>query len=95
MPQQDIYDVVSLKTDGDKQSMKGFIEEAVRSKQRIKMEQEAMKDIRNEAKDKLGVTPKLFNKLVKAVHKQDLGKEKQEFEEFEAVLELIYPSKNP
>jgi hypothetical protein len=88
----DIYQTVSLKTDQDKKMMKGFIDEAVNAKIRAKMEAEAIRDIRNEAKEKLGISTKVFNKIVGAVFKDSITKEKQDYDEFETVVETLYPS---
>ncbi len=49
----------------DAKTLKGFIEEFVICSDKIKREREAQKDIRNEAKDKLGIKPKQFNMLVR------------------------------
>ena len=89
----DIYDVgLSLKTDQDKKALKGFIDEAVNAKIRIKMENEAIRDIRNEAKEKLGISGKTFNRTVGAIFKDSITKEKQDYDEFETVVETLYPS---
>lgn len=86
-----IYDVVSLNTEGERQSLKGFIDETLNCKRRIKMEQEAIRDIRNEAKERLNVPPKLFNKLVGIVLKDSLQKEQGELETVDELLtELGY-----
>ena len=89
----DIYDVgLSLKTDQDKKALKGFIDEAVNAKIRIKMENEAIRDIRNEAKEQLGISGKTFNRTVGAIFKDSITKEKQDYDEFETVVETLYPS---
>lgn len=91
MPKEDIYDVVSLSTEADCNALRGFIEEAVLCKQRIESEQEALKDIKNEAKERLKVKPALFNKLVTAVHKDSAKKSRDDFEEFDEILNKLYP----
>ena len=47
-----------------KRSLEGFIEEIVISKTKMKQEKEALRDIVNEAKDSLGIPPKILNGLV-------------------------------
>lgn len=47
-----------------KKQLEGFIEEIVICKTKIKSEQEAIKDIRSEAKDNLGIPGKILGKLV-------------------------------
>lgn len=48
-----------------KKQLEGFIEESVLCRSKIKTEQEAIRDIRNEAKDSLGIPGKILGKLVK------------------------------
>lgn len=90
----DIYQTgVSLKTEQEKKMLKGFIDEAVAAKIRIKMENEAIRDIKTEAKEKLGVAGNIFNKTVNAIFKDSITKEKQDYDEFETIVETLYPSK--
>lgn len=91
-PREDIFDTVSLKTDTDRNKLKGFIEEAVMCKRRIDTENEALKDIKAEAKDNMNVPPALFNRIVKAVHKDTAHKERQDYDDFESIMETLYPS---
>lgn len=88
----DIFDVINLKSESDKLAMKGFIEEAVLRKQKIKMENEGLKDIRNECRDRLNITPSTFNKVVKIVMNADMNKERNEFDNIETIIETIYPT---
>lgn len=48
-----------------KRQLEGFIEELVLCEQKISSEREAVKDIRNEAKDSMGIPGKLLGKLVR------------------------------
>lgn len=91
MPKDDIYDTVSLTSEADCNALRGFIEEAVLCKQRIASEQEALKDIKNEAKERLKVKPALFGKLVTAVHKDSVKKSRDDFEEFDEIMSKLYP----
>jgi predicted polyphosphate/ATP-dependent NAD kinase len=91
MPKEDIYDVVSLTTEADCNALRGFIEEAVLCKQRVESENEALKDIRNEAKERLKVKPAMFNKMVTAVMKDSLKKARDDFEEFDEIMGKLYP----
>lgn len=88
---KDIYDVISLASPADRQKLKGYIDAAVQARHRIKMEQEAIKDVRTEAKENLNVTPRMFTKLVRTIFTDSVSKEKAEAEEYEAVIELVYP----
>lgn len=71
--------------------LKGFIEEAVMIKREIRTRNESYRDIAKEAKDKLGIKPKIFSKLVKAEIVGDLEHEKREFDEVEGLYEVIHP----
>lgn len=84
-------ETISLHSEADRTKLKGFIDEAVLCKQRIKMENESIKDIRDEARDNLGIPPKIFNRLIKAAFKDAFAEERQDFEEFESIVELLYP----
>lgn len=90
-PREDIFDTVSLKTETDRNRLKGFIEEAVMCKREIDKQNEAIKDIKTEAKEGMNVPPKLFGRLVKAIHKDTGHKERQEFDDFESIMEALYP----
>lgn len=48
-----------------RKQLESFIEDIVVSKQKMKSEQEAVKDLVNEAKESLGIPGKILNKLVK------------------------------
>jgi uncharacterized protein (UPF0335 family) len=84
------FETISLHSDDDRKKLRGFIDECVLVKQKIKMEQETLKDIRSEAKDNLGIPPKIFNKLVKVAFNDSFQTEKQEYEEFEAIVDLLF-----
>lgn len=88
---EEIYDVVSLASEADRNTLKGFIEEGVLAKQRIQRENEALKDIRTEAKDRLKMKPALFNRLVDAVMKDSVRKVREDFEQFDEIIETLYP----
>ena len=49
----------------DRQALKGFIDEIVICQDKITREREAIRDIRNECKEKLGIKPKQLNMLVR------------------------------
>jgi uncharacterized protein (UPF0335 family) len=54
-----------LKNPVSVKQLTGFIEEIMLCKVKMQQDSEAIKDIRNEAKDSLGVPGKILNKLVK------------------------------
>lgn len=89
----DIYDTISIHSDADKEALKGFIDEAVLSKKRIASEQEALRDIKNEAKERFNIPAKVFNKAVNIVFKDSLAAEQQTYDDVETILEIAYPTK--
>lgn len=73
-----------------RKQLEGFIEEIVLSKGKIKMEQEALKDIFNEAKDSLGIPRKTLNRLVKEnMNPGSIEADLREIEEAQGIAESI------
>lgn len=75
-----------------RKQLEGFIEEVVLLKREIKSRQEGLKDIRNEAKDSLGVPPRTLMKLVK--ENMDPGTIEAEVHELEQVQEIAEAIEN-
>lgn len=71
---------------GTRRQLEGFISEIALSQNKIKSEREAIKDIRDEAKDVLGIPGKILNKLVR--EHMDAGRAEAEISELELVHEL-------
>lgn len=69
-----------------RQQLEGFIEEVVISLKKIEQEKEAVKDIRNEAKDSLGIPGRIFGKLVKENMQE--GSIEAEIHELEQVQDI-------
>lgn len=87
---QEKRDLVSiLSNPKDKQALQGFIDEAVRTKLKIKDEQESYKVIREEAVDKLGIEPKAFNTLTKLFFDNNFAEKQSEFSELEQAIEML------
>ena len=74
----------------DSRTLKGFIDEAMLSKGKIKMENEGLTDIRNEAKDKLGIPPGLFNNLVKTKFNESLKADHEKLEQTDLAITKLY-----
>lgn len=70
--------------------LEGFIEEFILVQEKINLEKEAMKDIKNEAKDSMGIPPKTLLKLVRLKTGQSSieGAEK-ELEELRQLIEAL------
>jgi hypothetical protein len=84
------FDIDAIMADPSKKAqLRGFLEEAVLCKRNLATENEAIKDIRTEAIDTMGISGKLFNKLVKTMYKDDFENERTEYENFESAMEAI------
>lgn len=76
-----------------KKKLLGFISEACMVRRKIKSEQEALRDIRSEARDNLGIPPKFFNKLVMVELSGDgtdgIAQEVSDLEKLECLHEML------
>ncbi len=70
--------------------LEGFIEEVIIVQEKINQEKESLKDIKNEAKDSMGLSPKILLKLVRLKTGQSSieGAEK-ELEELRQLVEAL------
>jgi hypothetical protein len=82
-----------LNNPSDRAKLQGFIDEAVRCKTRIADENESIKNLRDEAIDKLGIKGKKFNQLVKMYYNNNFTEIQMEAEELEMVIELLTGNK--
>lgn len=73
----------------DIKRIKNAIMEASAQKQMIKDRQEAIKDIKNDLKERYDLPPKLFGQLVKAHHDQCYDKMTVEHSKFELTYETL------
>jgi hypothetical protein len=89
-PKNDFSIETILSNPVDHRALKGFIDEAIISKQKVKLENEGLADIRNEAKDKLGIPPGLFNHLVKTKFNESLQAEREKMENIDTTLVALY-----
>lgn len=69
----------------EQKKLSGMIDEAVNSKVRIAAENDLLKEIRNRAKEELGIKTKVFNQIVKIVMERSADEYE---EETETVLHL-------
>lgn len=75
-----------------KKQLEGYIEEIVLHKNKMKDASLGIKDIRGEAKDSLGIPPKILNKLVK--EKMDSGSIEAEMQDLETVQAITQVMEN-
>lgn len=79
-----------LNDDNLKKQLEGFIEEVILSQEKLNQEKEALKDIRNEAKDSMGISPKMLMKLVRLKSGQSsLEGAEKELEDLRQLLEAM------
>lgn len=74
----------------DLTKLKNLIIEASNCKVRIEAEKDAIKDIKERAKDELGVSTSDFNSLVDAYHKQNLIEKVEKARIVEDLYEAVF-----
>lgn len=79
-----------LSNPSDKSKLEAYIKEAVIHKEKIKFEQEGIKDIREDAFEQIGIEPKIFNELVKIKFKGNYAEEKDRISDIDSALELLF-----
>lgn len=71
------------------EQLKTMIEESVTIKTKIQLYQDSIKDIRDRAKEELGLSPKQFNALLKLSFNQNKEDVQAEFDELLNLYEQI------
>jgi hypothetical protein len=79
-----------LANPSDKSKLEAYIAEAVIHKEKIKFEQEGIKDIRDDAFEQIGLEPKTFNDLVKIKFKGNYTEVKDQISDIESALEILF-----
>jgi hypothetical protein len=74
----------------DSKTLKGFIDEALLHKNTIANANAGISDIRNEAKEQLGIPPAQFMHMVNTKFKESLKKEKDKVDVTEGALGKLY-----
>lgn len=83
-------DIGSIMKDAPaKAKLSNLVDEAVACKAAIALQQENIKVLREEAKDKLGLNPKLFNAYASAAFNNDYQQRKDNLDEQVSLLEFI------
>ena len=72
-----------------KAKLSNLVDEAVRCKIRIHMEQETIKDLRDVAKNDLSLNPKLFNYYVGMVFNNDYAARKENLDQLSTLIEAV------
>jgi hypothetical protein len=74
----------------DKSKLESFLDEAVRCKTRMADENEALKDLRETAKEDLGLDPKQFNQLSAIAFKNNFLEKQAEFSALDFAIEALF-----
>ena len=69
--------------------LQNYIDEAVRSKQKILDENETIKSLRDSAVDELNIEPKMFSALVSLFFNNNFDQKKEEIEKLEAAIDAL------
>lgn len=72
-----------------KAKLNNMVDEAVRCKQRIHNEQQSIKDIRDAARNDVGINPKLFNYYVSMVFNNDYASRLENVQSLETLIETV------
>lgn len=83
-----------LNNPSDRSKLENFIQEAVDSKTRIASENELIKDIKEDAKEKIGLDPSLFNDLVRISFKHDHLKTQEKISALDSAIEILFKDKD-
>lgn len=83
-PIQDIMKDPLLKT-----KLNNLVDEAVRAKQRIFLEQQTIKDLRDVARNDLSLNPKLFSYYAAAAFNNDYSARREHIEELGALIDTV------
>ena len=79
-----------LNNPSDKSKLQNFLDEGVRCKTRVADENEAIKDLRETAKEDLGLDPKLFNQLVQIGFKNNYLEKQHEMSALDSAIEILF-----
>lgn len=82
-----------LNNSADRAMLSNQLDEAVRCKKAIKVSQGEIKNLRDDAVQKLQMQPKLFNQLANLLFNNNFSEKKEELETLEAAIEALM--KNP
>lgn len=75
----------------DAEALEAYIKEALIVKETISQEQEKLKDIKNAAKEALGIKPKQFNQLLNMRFKRNRDEVETESEELLELYDKVFP----
>lgn len=81
-------------TPEDLKKINAAIKQASDSLTRVEAEKDFLKDVREAMKADYNLPPKMFNKLLKAYHKQNFPEETAQAEEFQEMYEKVFPQKS-
>lgn len=78
-----------LNNSADRAKLENFVDEAVRCKMKIADEQESIKGLREEAVEKTGIEPKMFNIWLSLKFNNNYTEKQTEVEKVETLIEML------
>lgn len=84
-----------FKDPATRSKLNNFIDEAVICKQKIQQHQEAIKAIRDAAREDISLDPKVFNFYVSMVYNNDYAARKAGVDQLSALIESVMNSLSP
>lgn len=94
-PKAEQRDIVSiLNNPADKAKLTNYIDEALLCKKAIDDKNEDIKVIREEAIEKIGIEPKMFNSLLRLYHTGGFAEKQEEISQLELAIEILTGQKS-
>jgi len=76
-------------SDSDINKLKRLISEGIVVKEEVQTLNEGLKDTVKAIAEELGIKPAVLNKAISIAHKAELGKQREDFEELESILQSV------
>lgn len=73
----------------DKATLTNLVDQAVNCKTKIHLQQETIKQLRDDAKEKLSLNPKLFNYYVAMVYSNDYSARKDALDQLDTLVSTV------
>jgi predicted regulator of amino acid metabolism with ACT domain len=76
-------------SDSDVNKLKRLISEGIQVKEEVKTLNDGLKDTVKAIAEELGIKPAVLNKAIAIAHKAEFGKQRDDFEELESILQSV------
>lgn len=76
-------------SESDISKLKRLIQEGIQVKEEVKTLNEGLRDTVKAVAEEIGIKPTVLNKAISIAHKAEFGKQREDFEELESILESV------